>query len=69
MRLAQHHGHRGEKLIPGLEQARFAVYEWRQQEIAHFPARAAPPSPPDQHQHMEHKLLVAQEAANGSRAG
>lgn len=59
----------GEKLIPGLEQARFAVYEdGVQQEIAYFSRTPQPIALSlliDTSTSMEHKLLVAQEAAIG----
>jgi Ca-activated chloride channel family protein len=59
----------GEKLIPGLEQARFAVYEdGVQQEIAYFSRTPQPIALSlliDTSTSMEHKLAVAQEAAIG----
>lgn len=59
----------GEKLIPGLEQARFSVYEdGVQQEIAYFSRTPQPIALSlliDTSTSMEHKLVVAQEAAVG----
>jgi Ca-activated chloride channel family protein len=59
----------GETLIPGLEQARFSVYEdGVQQEIAYFSRTPQPIALSlliDTSTSMEHKLAVAQEAAIG----
>jgi Ca-activated chloride channel family protein len=59
----------GEKLVPGLEQARFAVYEdGVQQEIGYFSRTPQPIALSlliDTSTSMEHKLAVAQEAAIG----
>ncbi len=59
----------GETLIPGLDQARFSVYEdGVQQEIAYFSRTPQPIALSlliDTSTSMEHKLVVAQEAAIG----
>ena len=59
----------GETLIPGLEQARFSVYEdGVQQQIAYFSRTPQPIALSlliDTSTSMEHKLVVAQEAAIG----
>ena len=59
----------GETLVPGLEQARFSVYEdGVQQQIAYFSRTPQPIALSlliDTSTSMEHKLVVAQEAAIG----